>query len=242
MIHLQKPEREKSGTGIGELDMKIAVLESKINYIFQNKQLAGDALTHSSFYNEHKKITRSNERLEFLGDSVLSLMTCEYLYAHIDKDEGTLTKLKAALVCEDSLYIFAKNKGIGECIVFGRGEREEGMIRKSTLADAVEAILGAIYLDSGFDAAKALILPYIIECAGKSDVLHDYKSMLQEVVQKNRGELLSYEIVGESGPDHDKRFVCHVKINSNTIAEGEGRSKKDAEQTAAKAALELMGM
>jgi len=231
-----------SVTGFSELDRKVLMLEQKLNYSFKNKQLAGEALTHSSFCNEHKKQNKkppeSNERLEFLGDSVLSLMTCEYLFANFDENEGVLTKLKAALVCEDSLYDFAQKIGLGECIVFGRSN----IVRKAPLADAVEAVLGALYLDSGFEEAKKLIMPYIIECANKSNLLHDYKSALQELVQKNKGELLSYEIVGESGPDHDKRFECNVKINSNVIACGIGRSKKDAEQEAAKKALELMGM
>lgn len=225
-----------------EIDEKVALLEQKINYVFKNKRFAADALTHSSFYNEHKKESRSNERLEFLGDSVLSIITCEYLYSHLNEAEGMLTKIKAALVCEDSLYNFAVSKGLGECLLFGKGEKSAGTVRKSTLADAVEAILGAIFLDSGMDRAKEFILPYLIETLHESDILHDWKTMLQEIVQKNKGELLSYEIVEESGPAHDKNFVCHVKINSNVLAEGSGHSKKKAEQSAAKAALELMGI
>ncbi len=227
---------------IPEAEEKVSQLEKNIGYVFRNKRLATDAVTHSSFYNEHKHTSESNERLEFLGDSVLSLITCEYLYSHINENEGVLTKLKAALVCEDSLYTFAKMKNIGECILFGKGERDTGVERKSTLADAVEAVLGAIYLDGGMEAAKKYILPYIIESAGESDILHDWKTTLQEVVQKNKGELLSYEIVDESGPAHDRKFVCQVRINSNVIAEGEGRSKKAAEQAAARSALALMGI
>ncbi len=221
---------------------KISLLEKKINYSFTNKKLAADAVTHSSFYNEHKHETESNERLEFLGDSVLSLITCEYLFSHIHENEGVLTKLKAALVCEDSLYAFAKAKGLGECLLFGKGEKAAGTERKSTLADAVEAMLGAVYLDAGIEEVKKIILPYLISCIGESEVLHDYKTMLQEIVQKNKGELLSYEIIDESGPAHDKMFVCQVKINSNIIAKGEGHSKKTAEQAAAKSALALMGI
>lgn len=225
-----------------EYEEKVALLEQKIGYVFNDKRLAADAITHSSYYNEHKHDTRSNERLEFLGDSVLSIITCDYLYGHIYEAEGVLTKLKAALVCEDSLYVFAKNKDIGECLLFGRGERNIGMSRKSTLADAVEAVLGAIYLDSGMDAAREFILPFIAASAEESDVLHDWKTTLQEIVQKNKGEILSYEIVEQIGPPHDRRYVCHVKINSNVISEGSGTSKKKAEQEAAKAALELMGV
>ena len=225
-----------------EIDEKVALLEQKINYVFKNKKLAADALTHSSYYNEHKRESHSNERLEFLGDSVLSIITCEYLYTHLSEAEGMLTKLKAALVCEDSLFMFAKRHGIGECLLFGKGERNVGIVRKSTLADAVEAVLGAVYLDSGMDGAKAFILPYLIESVGESDILHDWKTTLQEIVQKNKGEILSYEIIEESGPAHDKHFVCQVKINSNVLAEGSGHSKKKAEQSAARAALEVMGI
>ena len=227
---------------LNEAERKITLLEEKIDYRFEDRQLAFDAITHSSYQNEHKGIVVSNERLEFLGDSVLSIITCEYLYTHLNEPEGMLTKLKAALVCEDSLYTFAVSKGLGECLLFGKGERSSGTVRKSTLADAVEAVLGAIYLDSGMDEGKKYILPYLIEAVGESDVLHDWKTMLQEIVQKNRGEILSYEIVEESGPAHDKNFVCHVKINSNVLAEGSGHSKKKAEQNAARAALELMGI
>ena len=225
-----------------EAEEKVSLLEKKINYIFTDRRLAADAITHSSFHNEHKQNTESNERLEFLGDSVLSLITCEYLFSRIHENEGILTKLKAALVCEDSLYGFARTIGLGECLLFGKGEKGAGTERKSTLADAVEAVLGAVYLDGGAEEARKIILPYLISSVGESDILHDYKTVLQEIVQKNRGELLSYEIIEESGPAHDKMFVCQVKINSNVIAKGEGRSKKSAEQSAAKSALALMGI
>ncbi len=225
-----------------ELYSCVGLLEKKIGYTFADKSLAANALTHSSFYNEHKKDTVSNERLEFLGDSVLSLIMCEYLYAHDNRDEGKLTKVKAALVCEESLYGFAKRINLGECICFGRGDREEGKQRPSSLADAVEAILGAVYLDGGMDEARKMILPYLVESLKNYDIGSDYKTMLQEVVQKNKGELLTYEITGESGPAHDKRFECSVFINSNVIAQGVGHSKKAAEQDAAKKALVLLGI
>jgi ribonuclease-3 len=225
-----------------EAEEKVSLLEKKINYSFSDRRIAADAITHSSFHNEHKQETESNERLEFLGDSVLSLITCEYLFSHIHENEGVLTKLKAALVCEDSLYNFAKTVGLGECLLFGKGEKAAGTERRSTLADAVEAVLGAVYLDGGTENVKKIILPYLISCVNESELLHDWKTMLQEIVQKNKGELLSYEIVEESGPAHDKMFVCQVKINSNIIAKGEGHSKKTAEQAAAKSALALMGI
>lgn len=225
-----------------EAEEKIALLEKKINYSFKNRRFAADAITHSSFYNEHKQETASNERLEFLGDSVLSLITCEYLFSNINENEGVLTKLKAALVCEESLFVFAKQINLGECLLFGKGEKAAGTERKSTLADAVEAMLGAVYLDGGIEEVKKIILPFIAKAAGEYDIMHDWKSVLQEIVQKNKGELLSYEIIEESGPAHDRMFVCQVKINSNIIAKGAGHSKKSAEQSAAKAALALMGI
>lgn len=225
-----------------EISGKVDLLEKKIKYVFKDKQLAANALIHSSYYNEHKKETKSNERLEFLGDSVLSLMTCEYLYKNINENEGRLTKLKAALVCEDSLFEFASRLSLGECLMLGKGEQAGGVIRKSTLADAVEAVLGALYLDGGMETAKLFILPYITDCIRTNVSDGDYKTALQEIVQKNRGDVLKYVITNEEGPAHDKRFVCHVFINSNDMAEGAGRSKKEAEQDAAKSALKLMGV
>ena len=139
-----------------EAEEKITLLEKKINYSFKNRRFAADAITHSSFYNEHKQETASNERLEFLGDSVLSLITCEYLFSNINENEGVLTKLKAALVCEESLYVFAKQINLGECLLFGKGEKAAGTERKSTLADAVEAMRGAVYLDGGIEEVKKI--------------------------------------------------------------------------------------
>ena len=225
-----------------ELRQAVVLLEEKTGYVFSDKSLAANALTHSSFYNEHKKNSVSNERLEFLGDSVLSLIMCEYLYLHDDRDEGRLTKIKAALVCEESLYGFARKIGLGDCICFGKGDREEGRTRPSSLADAVEAVLGAIYLDGGMEKARELILPYLSESLAEYDTGSDYKTMLQEVVQKNKGERLTYEITSESGPSHNKQFECNVLINSNVIARGSGHSKKAAEQAAAREALSLMGI
>jgi ribonuclease-3 len=232
---------EIKSTIIPEVKIKVENLEKRINYVFKNKQLAADALTHSSFYNEHKRNSRSNERLEFLGDSVLSIITCEYLYSHLNEAEGMLTKIKAALVCEDSLYNFAAIHGIGECLLFGKGERTVGTVRKSTLADAVEAVLGAIYLDSGMDRAKEFILPYLIETLNESDILHDWKTTLQEIVQKNPEDVIEYVLASESGPDHNKHFVMEVRIDNNVVGRGGGKSKKEAEQQAAREALELMG-
>ena len=231
---------------LNEAERKITLLEEKIDYRFEDRQLAFDAITHSSFQNEHKGMVVSNERLEFLGDSVLSLITGELLYKTVSEDEGSLTKMRAALVCEESLHEFAKQLDLGDFLLFGKGEAADGRHRASTLADAVEAVLGAIYLDGGLLKAKKFILPYIKEklVAMRTSAVgfRDYKTLLQEIVQKNRGDKLSYEIISEEGPAHDRLFVCCVKINSNAMATADGRSKKAAEQASAKEALRIMGV
>ncbi len=217
------------------------------NYTFQNPALLQNALTHSSYANENRdKGIRNNERLEFLGDSVLGLICARYIYSEYRAlPEGELTKLRAAIVCENSLYEFAMQIDLGEKLLLGRGERVGGgSKRPSVLADAVEAVLAAIYLDGGMEAAQGFILDFIrtkAEEVVKNHRVMDYKTTLQEIVQKNHEEVLSYRLKSESGPDHDKRFVMEVLINSNVLAEGTGHSKKLAEQAAAKAALELMG-
>jgi len=218
-----------------------------IDYRFKDEGLLQNALTHSSYANENwEKDARSNERLEFLGDSVLSLICAEYVYsAYRDLPEGEMTKLRAAVVCESSLYEFALEIHLGDMLLLGRGEKSGGgKNRPSVLSDTVEAVLAAIYLDGGMGAARGFILDFIrtrCETILKKHQVVDYKTALQEIVQKNREEILSYRVKSESGPDHDKRFVVEAMINSNPVAEGEGRSKKLAEQAAAKAALELMG-
>ena len=217
------------------------------DYTFKNPALLQNALTHSSYANEHRDThMQHNERLEFLGDSILGLVSADYVYHRFASlPEGELTKLRAAIVCEGSLYEFACQIGLGERLLLGRGERVGGgSKRPSVLADAVEAVLAAIYLDGGMEAAQGFILDFIrtkAEEVVKSHRVMDYKTTLQEIVQKNHEEVLSYRLKSESGPDHDKRFVMEVLINSNVLAEGEGHSKKLAEQAAAKAALALMG-
>ena len=214
---------------------------SHYDYTFKNPALLQNALTHSSFANENRdKGIRNNERLEFLGDSVLGLICAKYIYSEFRSlPEG------AAIVCENSLYEFALQIELGERLLLGRGERVGGgSKRPSVLADAVEAVLAAIYLDGGMEAAQGFILDFIkrkAEEVVKNHRVMDYKTTLQEIVQKNHEEVLSYRLKSESGPDHDKRFVMEVLINSNVLAEGTGHSKKLAEQAAAKAALELMG-
>lgn len=220
---------------------------SHYDYTFHNPALLQNALTHSSYANENRERgIRNNERLEFLGDSVLGLICARYLFSEYrNLPEGELTKLRAAIVCEGSLYEFACQIDLGEQLLLGRGEKAGGgSKRPSVLADAVEAVLAAIYLDGGYEAAEGFILPFIKQKAEDTLKHHstmDYKTTLQEIVQKNHEEMLSYRLKSESGPDHDKLFVMEVLINSNVLAEGSGHSKKLAEQAAAKAALELMG-
>ena len=218
-------------------------LEKNLGYTFKNKDLLKQALTHSSYANETR--TQSNERLEFLGDSVLSLIVSDHIYKRFNTPEGELTKLRAALVCETSLYEFSKELNIGEFMLLGKGDQQyKGNERPSILADAFEAVLAAIYLDGGMNPAKELVLRFV-----KEDLIHiekitfkDYKTKLQEVIQKNPEERLEYVLVDEQGPDHNKEFTVDIMLNSNVIATGKGRSKKAAEQSAASKALELMGL
>ncbi|MBQ2819022.1 MAG: ribonuclease III [Clostridia bacterium] len=219
----------------------------KLDYTFKNPELLKNALTHSSYANEHRdKGVKNNERLEFLGDSVLGLICTKYIWNHYkNMPEGELTKLRSAIVCEGSLYEFALKIGLGDDLLLGKGEKSSGGgKRPSVLSDACEAVIAAVYLDGGFDEAERFIIGFIKEKAEEIIRSHstvDYKTLLQEIVQKNHEEILSYRLKGESGPDHDKRFEVEVLINSNVIACGEGKSKKLAEQAAAKLALELMG-
>lgn len=223
----------------------IEKFEKTIGYTFKNKQLIYQALSHSSYANERKIPGGSNERLEFLGDSVLSIVVSDYLYRHLTHiAEGELTKLRASLVCEKSLYVFAQKINLGNYLMLGRGEENTGgRERPSILADAFEAVIAAIYLDGGLEAASRHILRFLPEDIQhqKKPAFNDFKTILQEVVQKNPEEKVDYILAGEEGPDHNKRFVVEVCLNSNVIGKGKGRSKKEAEQLAAKEALELMG-
>ena len=230
-------------TAENKLDYK--ELHRLIGYEFKNKDLLTTALTHSSFANEAKGGIKYNERLEFLGDSVLGIVVSDYIYLHCpDLPEGKLTKLRASLVCEKSLYVYAKQIELGKHIRLSKGEkRSGGDDRPSILSDAFEALIAAIYLDGGIEPAEKFILRFVIPDikSSKPKKFKDYKTALQEIVQKNPEEKLTYVLVKETGPDHDKHFVVEVHLNSNVIGKGGGRSKKEAEQQAAREALELMG-
>ncbi len=217
--------------------------EKKIGYEFKDKSLLKRALTHSSYANE-KGTGLDNERLEFLGDSVLGFITAEYLFEHYkDKAEGDLTKKRAYAVCEKTLFGYAEKIGLGEMILLGKGEEiTGGRQRPSVVSDAFEAVIAAIYLDGGIENAKKFVLPFIEIASEARPVFKDYKSTLQEVLQQNPTEKFEYIVVGESGPDHNKEFIVEVHLNSNVIGRGVGSSKKRAEQQAAKSALELMGL
>lgn len=220
------------------------VFESIIGYEFRNKKLLQTALTHSSYANENGGRYEYNERLEFLGDSVLGMITAEFLFQnHPEMPEGKLTKIRASLVCEKSLFRFASSIQLGEFMYMGKGEiNTGGRTRPSILADAFESVIAAIYLDAGFEEAKKFVLGFIATADIEEPVITDYKTALQEIVQKSPGEILEYFMAGESGPDHCKTFIVEVKLNSNVIGTGEGKSKKQAEQMAAKEALRLMGV
>ena len=219
-------------------------LQNKLGYTFKDEALLLRALSHSSDVNENHSAGESNERLEFLGDSVLGLVTAENFFKNYKTlPEGELTKLRAATVCEKSLAGFAKQLDLGRYLLLGKGEiLTGGRERPSIQADAFEAIIAAIYLDGGMEEARKFVLKYIEEAIRHQQSIKDYKTMLQEVVQRNPGEIVEYVLAGETGPDHDKRFEVEVHLNSNVIGRGIGKSKKRAEQEAAREALELMGL
>ena len=218
-------------------------LEKKLNYTFRDPGLLGEALSHSSYANEHRSAgLRSNERLEFLGDSALGFVTAEFLFLqHPDLPEGDLTRIRAALVCEQSLYEVARKLDLGRYLKLGRGEEAGGgRERTSILADATEAVFAAVYLDGGIGAASTLIHRVLLD-AEKEEVVEerrrDYKTALQELVQRQADQVLTYRMIGEEGPDHDKTFLAEVLLNGTQVGTGSGHSKKEAEQSAAKAAL-----
>ena len=220
-------------------------LEERLGYTFQNRRLLENALTHSSYANENKaKGESSNERLEFLGDSVLGMVVADHLYRnHPDMPEGELTRTRAALVCEESLVEVAGQLELGQYLKLGRGEDAGGgRQRPSIQADAVEAVIAAVYLDGGIGSARKLITRFILTNNRREQegVIRDFKIALQELVQRESGQVLTYHLLGESGPDHAKVFSVAVELNGKPLGAGEGRSKKEAEQAAAKAAVEKL--
>ena len=211
-----------------------------IEYHFHDEKLLRQALTHSSFANEkHLKKHSDNERLEFLGDAVLEIISSEFLYKEYpDKPEGELTKLRASIVCEPTLALCTKDIALGEYLLLGKGEDQTGgRGRKSILSDALEAVIGAIYLDGGFANAKEFIHKYILTDIEHKQLFYDSKTILQEIVQAGYNEELNYQLIREEGPDHDKRFVVEARIGEKSIGEGMGHTKKAAEQEAAYQAL-----
>jgi len=226
-------------------------LEKRIGYQFQNKEILREALTHSSYSNEMKSKGERiafNERLEFLGDSVLSIVVSSYIFEkYRNKQEGDLTKIRAAVVCEKALAKFAGEIELGDYMFLGHGEvMNNGRHRPSITADAFEALLAALYLDTGerFDEVEKFLLPFIsreIENVATSGVFMDYKTTLQQIVQQASGEILEYVLIEESGPDHDKQFTVEARLNSNVIGKGRAKTKRAAEQEAAKEALVLFG-
>ena len=222
----------------------IKELENAIGYQFRNIQLLQNALTHSSYANErwHNSLL-SNERLEFLGDSVLGMLVAEYLYGTFpDRPEGELTRMRADMVCEHTLATVANKIGLGEHLLLGHGEeRLGGRSRESILADATESVIAACFLDGGLDAAAQFVKKYIlVEVPVSRPNNMDYKTALQELVQQKKNQVLSYALVGQSGPDHDKLFDVEVSLNGSVVGTGSGRSKKRAEQMAAKSAMEKL--
>lgn len=227
----RRPEKDAAGQEMDEL-------QKEIGYRFKNTELLRRAVTHSSYANENH-LDGDNERLEFLGDSVLGFITAEYLFSHHrELPEGELTKLRAYAVCEQSLYGYARKIRLGEKLRLGRGEENTGgRERPSVLSNAFEALIAAVYLDGGLEPAKKFVLRFVSPYVETKPTFKDYKTLLQEVVQKNQGESPKYVLLSESGPDHDKNFRVAVRLNGSVIGIGGGGSKKKAEQEAAKDAL-----
>ena len=222
----------------------ISDLEKAIGYRFKNISLLQNALTHSSYANErwHNSLL-SNERLEFLGDSILGMTVADYLYRTFpDRPEGELTRMRADMVCEKALAGVANRIGLGQHLLLGNGEeRFGGRSRESILADAVESVIAACYLDGGFESAAGFIRNFIL-CDVPVRQMHnvDYKTNLQELIQRKKDQVLTYRLAGESGPDHDKQFAVEVSLNGVVVGQGIGRSKKKAEQDAARMAIEKL--
>ena len=224
-------------------DHDLNKLEKVIQYQFGNKELLKQAITHSSFSNEQKILRLKNyERLEFLGDAVLELISSEYLFSENQElSEGELTKMRSSCVCEPSLAFCAREIALGDYILLGKGEESTGgRERDSILADVCEAVLGAIYLDGGFEHAKEFVFRFILSDLENKKLFYDSKTILQEMIQKDNKATLHYQLIAEEGPDHDKTFSVEAKLGEDTIGCGKGRTKKAAEQKAAYQALVMM--
>lgn len=226
----------------------LKALEENLNYKFKDIKLLETALTHSSYANEHNmKITENNERLEFLGDTIVSLIVSRYLYKKYPRyPEGELTKIRASVVCESSLAFIAKKINLGEFLLLGKGEEATGgRERESILGDASEALVGAVYMDSDFETTSKLLLDKfendLVHAVAKGSLFIDYKTDLQENLQKKKRAKIEYNVSKEEGPDHNKVFHIEVLIDNIVIGQGLGRNKKEAEQMAAKEALLVLG-
>lgn len=225
---------------IEKLEKELDNLENEIGYQFKDKGLLKQALTHSSFSNEQKiRKWKNYERIEFLGDAVLELVSSDYFYrTYPEETEGNLTKMRAAAVCEQALAITARQLKLGSYMIFGKGEEANGgRERESIIADAVEAVIGAIYLDASLEEAKKFIYRFVLNDLDHKRLFYDAKSILQEHIQETKAGELVYELIREEGPEHDKLFVVEARLNDVTIGSGEGKSKKTAQQHAAYDAL-----
>ncbi len=223
--------------------MNFNKLEENIGYTFKNKELLKNALTHTSYAYENN--VQSNEKLEFLGDSILEFLSSKYLYGKYKKlKEGEMTKVRATVVCEDSLYKIALKHNFSDFLYLGKSESSNNAhLSKAILADSVEALIAAIYLDSGLECAEKFIIENLkepIEIATKNVGNKDYKTVLQEKLQIHGNVEIKYYITKESGPDHDKEFESKVECNGKVLGKGKGKTKKESEMMAAKAAIENM--
>ena len=218
----------------------MTALEERLGYSFRNRALLETAVTHSSYANENRASgIVCNERLEFLGDSVLGVTVADFLYRHFpDMPEGRMTRLRAELVCEKSLAAVAERLSLGEHLLLGNGEDQSGGRRRpSILCDVMEAVVAASYLDGGFAVASDIVTRLILPQLAEAEKTHDYKTELQELVQRKKSQQLSYELISETGPDHCKEFNVHVLLNGREVGTGSGTSKKRAEQAAAAQAI-----
>jgi len=239
---MRKPNRDKEKNYQSVIDLRFKQFQEKIGINFNNDAILKQAFTHSSYVNEHRRKRREdNERLEFLGDAVLELLVSQYLYkTYPTMSEGDLTKLRAAVVCEPSLVKFANELSFGELVLLGKGEElTGGRTRPALLADVFEAFIGAVYLDQGIDVAlqflEKIVFPKIKE--GAFSHVMDFKSQLQELVQREGAGTIEYRILTENGPAHNREFVATVSLNGKELGTGNGKSKKEAEQHAAQMAL-----